>query len=272
MIETGIQWNFDDEILGGGFPEKHIVLLAGPEGIGKTIFGFEFLYNGKKFFTEDGLFISLDDSEEKELKRNLVSIGWDDLAIVDIFTKSVLSETTFQKKGKEEGISAKGIGITPEEIEETVEDYVKNKGKKIRRLVIDPIQGMGLGKDKVLEAFKLCQCLRAIMKKYDITCCLLISQLIKEDYFWGTEQHAVDAVIKMQKKQLADGRLIRTISVEKNRGTTAKIAEYEFEIRGKDSKEHRITGVIKGEKEKIYGIWVYNSSFGVLGGLEWYPK
>jgi len=269
MIKTGIQWNFDDEILGGGFPEKHIVLLAGPEGIGKTIFGFEFLYNGAKFFEQGGLFISLDESEGR-LKSNLVSIGWDDLARVNVWITSLSADTKFRrKKGKLEAVN---IGITPDEIGNTIKEHIETMGINIKRVVIDPVQGMGLGKGKEIEAFRLCQYLRGIMDNYNIACCLLISQLTEEDYFWGIEQYAVDAVIKMQKKQLADDRFIRTIVVEKNRGTNAKIAEYEFEIRGKDSGVHRITGIINGNREKIYGIWVYNSSFGVLGGLEWYPK
>ena len=87
MIKTGIQWNFDDEILGGGFPEKHIVLLAGPEGIGKTIFGFEFLYNGAKFFEQGGsaLFLFADRADWMSVSRISNYFPWISTAISLIF-------------------------------------------------------------------------------------------------------------------------------------------------------------------------------------------
>jgi KaiC/GvpD/RAD55 family RecA-like ATPase len=56
-IRTGI--NGLDNIIGGGLPEKSITLVSGPPGSGKSIFCFQFLYEGVKK-EEKCLFLTLD--------------------------------------------------------------------------------------------------------------------------------------------------------------------------------------------------------------------
>jgi KaiC/GvpD/RAD55 family RecA-like ATPase len=60
-IKTGI--NGLDEIIEGGLPEKSINLISGPPGSGKSIFSFQFLYEGV-LNNETGLFLSLDKNVE----------------------------------------------------------------------------------------------------------------------------------------------------------------------------------------------------------------
>jgi KaiC/GvpD/RAD55 family RecA-like ATPase len=56
-IGTGISGL--DEIIQGGLPEKSITLVSGPPGSGKSIFSFQFLYEGA-INNETGLFLTLD--------------------------------------------------------------------------------------------------------------------------------------------------------------------------------------------------------------------
>jgi len=56
-VKTGIEGL--DIILSGGLPEKSITLVSGPPGSGKSIFCFQFLYEGIKE-GERGLFLTLD--------------------------------------------------------------------------------------------------------------------------------------------------------------------------------------------------------------------
>jgi KaiC/GvpD/RAD55 family RecA-like ATPase len=56
-VKTGVKGL--DIILGGGLPEKSITLVSGPPGSGKSIFCFQFLYEGIKE-GERGLFLTLD--------------------------------------------------------------------------------------------------------------------------------------------------------------------------------------------------------------------
>ena len=60
-IRTGIPGL--DNILQGGFPKKSITLVSGPPGGGKSIFCFQFLYEGMKN-NEKCLFLSLDKKSE----------------------------------------------------------------------------------------------------------------------------------------------------------------------------------------------------------------
>jgi circadian clock protein KaiC len=60
-INTGI--NGLDKIIEGGLPEKSITLVSGPPGSGKSIFSFQFLYEGV-LKNEIGLFLTLDKKVE----------------------------------------------------------------------------------------------------------------------------------------------------------------------------------------------------------------
>ncbi|MFQ6089745.1 MAG: RAD55 family ATPase [Candidatus Methanofastidiosia archaeon] len=71
-IRTGVAGL--DEMLGGGLIRNRVYLLCGGPGVGKTIFGMQFLAQGLKE-GKKGMFISLEDSVE-ELKENMASFIW----------------------------------------------------------------------------------------------------------------------------------------------------------------------------------------------------
>jgi KaiC/GvpD/RAD55 family RecA-like ATPase len=56
-VRTGITGL--DSLIEGGLPEKSITLVSGPPGSGKSIFSFQYLYEGLKS-REKGLFLTLD--------------------------------------------------------------------------------------------------------------------------------------------------------------------------------------------------------------------
>jgi len=58
-IKTGIPGL--DDLLKGGFPDPSSILITGPTGTGKTIFGLQYLYNGAKEYKEPGFMISTED-------------------------------------------------------------------------------------------------------------------------------------------------------------------------------------------------------------------
>ena len=64
-----------DDILGGGIPQGHMVLVSGNTGTGKTIFGMNFLKQGMNE-GENAVFVALEEPIEQVKKTALVH-GWD---------------------------------------------------------------------------------------------------------------------------------------------------------------------------------------------------
>lgn len=64
-----------DDILGGGVPQGHMVLISGNTGTGKTMFGMHFLRQGI-VDGENAVFVALEEPIE-QVKKTALSHGWD---------------------------------------------------------------------------------------------------------------------------------------------------------------------------------------------------
>lgn len=64
-----------DDILGGGVPQGHMVLVSGNTGTGKTMFGMHFLMQGIGK-GENAVFVSLEEPTE-QVKKTALTHGWD---------------------------------------------------------------------------------------------------------------------------------------------------------------------------------------------------
>lgn len=73
LLSTGVKGL--DELLNGGVPENHIVVVYGGMGTGKSTFGLQFIMNGLKN-GEKAIYISLEE-REKEIIETARSFGWD---------------------------------------------------------------------------------------------------------------------------------------------------------------------------------------------------
>src|SRR6218665_2449546 len=76
-----------DHILGGGLPHKHLYLVEGNPGAGKTTLGIQFLREGVAR-GEKGLYVTLSETEE-ELRTVAASHGWtlDGMEIFELVTE-----------------------------------------------------------------------------------------------------------------------------------------------------------------------------------------
>jgi len=72
-VKTGIA-GFD-ELMEGGIPKNHLVLVSGQAGAGKTIFGLQYLVTGAKL-GEKGVMISLEQSKN-DIFNQASDFGWD---------------------------------------------------------------------------------------------------------------------------------------------------------------------------------------------------
>lgn len=73
-IQTGVAGL--DAILLGGIPRRNTILVRGPVGSGKTLFGTEFIYRGITQFGEPGLIVIFETSPDK-LSHDASAFGWD---------------------------------------------------------------------------------------------------------------------------------------------------------------------------------------------------
>ncbi len=126
-VATGIP-GFD-KLVEGGLIKGSINLIAGDSGIGKSIFGMEFLVNGAMNYNEPGVFISFEERKET-VYLMMLRLGWD------------------LQKLEDEGKFA-FLEYTPEQVNKVVEegggiasDIVR--GIKAKRIVIDSITAFTL--------------------------------------------------------------------------------------------------------------------------------
>ncbi len=71
-VSTGVSGL--DEMLKGGFPAGHVVLVLGPPGVGKTSFGLQFLAEGLAH-DERGVYLSLEE-ETQALEETARQFSW----------------------------------------------------------------------------------------------------------------------------------------------------------------------------------------------------
>src|SRR3989339_602708 len=71
-----------DSLIGGGIPRGNLVVLSGDPGSGKTVFCWQFLYEGITKYNENAVYVSLEETEETILE-GAEKFGWDLKELID---------------------------------------------------------------------------------------------------------------------------------------------------------------------------------------------
>ncbi|MFH1403880.1 MAG: ATPase domain-containing protein [Candidatus Altiarchaeota archaeon] len=205
-LNTGIREL--DELLGGGIPRGHVVLLSGSCGTGKTILSHQFLFEGAKK-GESGLYISLTEPSGM-IEENLEEFSFYDKKYVDEGLVNIIDV-------EEECILGNLSERTPEYLVKTISDVINNKNR--RRIVLDSVTALAddIEDEAMLRDFLL-SLRRKLMKERSTL--ILISE-IKPMTFeyskYGVEEFVSDGVIMLSELE-RKGDLIRTLQVIKMRG------------------------------------------------------
>jgi circadian clock protein KaiC len=215
---TGIQ-GFD-EITGGGLPMGRPTLICGGAGCGKTLFGMEFLVRGATQFSEPGVFMSFEETNE-ELIKNVSSLGFD------------LNDLINRKK-----LALDHVHIVRSEIEDTGEydleglfvrlNYaIESVGAK--RVVLDTIESLfaGLPNQLILRAE-----LRRLfnwLKEKGVTAIITGERGEETLTRQGLEEYVSDCVIILDHRVTAQTST-RRLRVVKYRGSVHGTNEYPFLI------------------------------------------
>ncbi|MGD0057106.1 MAG: KaiC domain-containing protein [Methanomassiliicoccales archaeon] len=187
-VKTGIAGL--DEMLGGGFPKSHTVVVMGSFGTGKTTFGLQFLSEGLRQ-GEKGIFITLEE-DERSILEDAESFGWDLKPAVD-GKKLVIV--------KLEPTDAKN---TISKIKSDLPDFIKSFGAT--RIVIDSISLLNMlfetDHDKRTNLFNLAH----MIKKTGATC--LMTAEVKDDNPLasrdGLIEYTADGVISLRYDEPAE--------------------------------------------------------------------
>ena len=206
-IKTGITEL--DNLLNGGIPEGHLILLAGSCGTGKTIISQEFLFTGAREFDENGVYITLSESREKMIK-NLEEFTFFDTDTLKSNKIRIVDITQDTRLMNLEPLTVTGvINMISSIIRES----------KAKRVVVDSITSIcnTLGDNKSIREFLFELGLQ--LQYLDCTT-ILISEVppLKFQYsVFGMEEFISDGVILLSEFE-DKGDLIRTLQVVKMRG------------------------------------------------------
>lgn len=211
-----------DEMMGGGIPQGHILLVGGNTGSGKSTLGMHFLEEGIKQ-GEAGLLVSLEESITQIIKT-AKEHDWD-------FDKHLKDKTLIS-------VSADFIDIYPDKLLYEIVHAVEEHG--IKRVVIDSISSMessAFARDYVRDF--LLQ-LTAFFKSKGINC--LVTYLTNEMFGRQDRQSIggvrstelelsaiVDGIVLMRYVE-RDQALSKLVSVLKMRGSDHEKGIYEFRI------------------------------------------
>jgi len=209
-----------DEILEGGIPIGHAVLLAGSSGTGKTILTQQFLFEGAKN-GEHGVYISLSEPRDKIIK-NLEDFKFFDKKLVEKGTVKIIDLSTDARiKGLDVADTAALIKLFRELVEES----------KAKRVVLDSITALG---EAIGDEYKIREFIFELgtqLSYLDATI-IFISEIPPQQFVYsvfGVEEFIADGVILLTEFE-RKGDLIRALQVIKMRGVDHSRNKYVLKI------------------------------------------
>jgi circadian clock protein KaiC len=206
QLKTGIKGL--DDILLGGIPRSHSVLLAGSCGTGKTVLAQQFLFQGARD-GENGVYISLVEPMDKIL-RNMSAFRFYDQQTVDDGRVTILDMT---QDARLRGIEFSNI----EGLLSIIRGIIEEKDGK--RVVIDSVTALceSIGEKSRIRDFILEM---GFQLMYLECTTMMISEIPPQTFkysMFGVEEFIADGVILLSEFE-RKGDLIRALQVIKMRG------------------------------------------------------
>lgn len=222
-VKTGIPGM--DEILFGGIPRRNVVLLSGGPGTGKSIFSYQYLWNGLRM-GEGGIFVALEE-HPVQVRINMAQFGWDVrgyekegvFAVVDAFTGGIGEAAKREKYVVQD---PEDVGLLVDVLKEAIRDV------DAKRVVIDSVSTLYLAKPVI--ARRTIMLLKRVLSGLGTTSILVSQVSVTERGFGGPGvEHAADGIIRLDLDEY-EGELVRSIIVWKMRGTRHSMRRHPFEI------------------------------------------
>ena len=209
-----------DEITEGGLPQNRITLICGGTGSGKTLLGIDFLINGATNYSEPGIFMSFEETEE-ELYKNVASLNLDLQGLVShkklLLEFVLLERRDMQDKGD---FNLEGLFIR-------LEHAIDSIGAK--RVVLDSTESLFAGvTDAGILRLEIKRLFRWLKDKH--VTAIVTGELGSGSYTrHGLEEYISDCIILLDNR-VREQIATRRIRVIKYRGSNHGTNEYPFVI------------------------------------------
>lgn len=218
-----------DEIIGGGFPKGTCCLVTGTAGSGKTTFAVQFLVSGITQFSENGVYVSLEE-RPKDLRKEMINFGWD-LEKLEREKKLAIIDAGSARDGIRSN-EQYALNIGPRLNISALSAHIFEIYKEInaKRIVIDSIPSLQLRLKDEAEVRRATSLLTNLLLEMGRTS-LMITEIADPHEFsrYGFEEYVTRGVIVMRLIPQY-GELKRTIQVMKMRGTNHSTRTYPMEI------------------------------------------
>ncbi len=220
VVNSGIEGL--DELISGGFPKDRIILILGGPGTGKTIFAAQFLYKGITDYNENGIFVSLDESQN-HFHSEMLRFSWDFKKAEEEQKFSFLDATRLsrvailkEKMLREEAISLRGKQLQVDRLIEELQAKIQKINAK--RVVLDTLASLFYRfMDPIERRTAAVDLIEALS---DVGATTIVTTELS---YLGLERSMMDeeflahGVIMMQ-TLFSGGTTTRTLQVEKMRG------------------------------------------------------
>jgi circadian clock protein KaiC len=226
-ISTGIAGL--DPLLNGGFIKGRIYLLTGEAGTGKTIACLQFLVNALRL-GERAVYVTVDE-RPAEILESAESFGWDFQRHIQEKNLVVLDASPYF--GGRSGSSGEK-GVDPQKIVADLGNYAKRLGATI--LIIDPLtplispaEASGSAHEQARSVIQL------IRSQLNLTTLFTAHRAegTAESFTSGVEQFLASGVLILKTTE-TNGKLERTMTIKKMRGTAVEPGDWQFVIRKND--------------------------------------
>ncbi|MDA4118729.1 MAG: AAA family ATPase [Thaumarchaeota archaeon] len=192
-----------DDLVEGGFPRGNLIVVSGPPGSGKTIFTFQFLYEGILKHGEVGLYVSFLENKSS-FYSNFEHLGFD----VDALDKSGRFNFMSLLTTKEEAV-ADSLKLVINEI----------MSKKVTLLVVDSFTAMRDAFHQAIDArIILNSILGKMVRHLGCTTLLIVEKSREERIGLGMEEFVSDGIVNLE-SFIDNQEIRRRLLITKMRGT-----------------------------------------------------
>lgn len=210
-----------DPLIEGGLKAGKTYLVVGEPGTGKTVLGLQFLVSGL-MEKEKGLYVAIDEKPADVIEQ-AASLGWDLAPFIESKEFLILDASPYFSARATDG---HGKSIDVQRVIADLNNYIARMGAT--RLVIDPVGPLLFGRESAFRTFDQARLFFHGLQSNTTTTNLLTNYAVERSTR-GLEEYLVSGTFVLE-MTLAQGRFVRTLTIEKMRSTAVAPAQYVFHI------------------------------------------